>query len=178
MRPWRRGTLLWVCYFHIFVVRGGHVSDNQHLTALTRRGAMGSSAASRAWATRWQRFQAPRFGGLPTAFGCIRLLGGRRMPLCLPLKPTHVHFSAGELNGGGSFVPITVENRLVRQPRHMGWRRTTITARPVRTADRTPAHGPVPLPRRGPGGCCRRGRRWPRRLIGNCRAPFESATAR
>lgn len=27
-----------------------------------------------------------------------------------------------------------------------------MTARPVWTADRTPAHGPVPLPRRGPGG--------------------------
>lgn len=29
----------------------------------------------------------------------------------------------------------------------------------------------APAPR-GPGGCCRRGRRWPRRLIGNCRAPL------
>lgn len=33
----------------------------------------------------------------------------------------------------------------------MGWRRTTMTARPERAADRAPAHGPVPLPRRGPG---------------------------
>lgn len=53
-----------------------------------------------------------------------------------------------------------------------------MTARPVWTADRAPAHGPVPLPRRGPGGVLPARAPLARRLIGNCRAPFESATAR
>ena len=48
--------------------------------------------------------------------------------------------------------------------------RATIEARPERAADRAPAHGRTPLPPRGPVGCCRRGTRRPRRLIGKCRA--------
>ena len=46
----------------------------------------------------------------------------------------------------------------------------TIEARPERAADRAPAHGRTSLPPRGPVGCCRRGARRPRRLIGKCRA--------
>lgn len=48
--------------------------------------------------------------------------------------------------------------------------RATIEARPERAADRAPAHGRTSLPPRGPVGCCRRGTRRPRRLIGKCRA--------
>lgn len=48
--------------------------------------------------------------------------------------------------------------------------RATIEARPERAADRAPAHGRMSLPPRGPVGCCRRGTRRPRRLIGKCRA--------
>lgn len=48
--------------------------------------------------------------------------------------------------------------------------RATIEARPERAADRAPAHGRTSLPPRGPVGCCRRGARRPRRLIGKCRA--------
>lgn len=48
--------------------------------------------------------------------------------------------------------------------------RATIEARPGRAADRAPAHGRTSLPPRGPVGCCRRGARRPRRLIGKCRA--------
>ena len=48
--------------------------------------------------------------------------------------------------------------------------RATIEARPERAADRAPAHGRMSLPPRGPVGCCRRGARRPRRLIGKCRA--------
>ena len=48
--------------------------------------------------------------------------------------------------------------------------RATIEARPERAAERAPAHGRTSLPPRGPVGCCRRGTRRPRRLIGKCRA--------
>lgn len=48
--------------------------------------------------------------------------------------------------------------------------RATIEARPERAADRAPAHGRMSLPPRGPVGCCQRGTRRPRRLIGKCRA--------
>lgn len=51
-----------------------------------------------------------------------------------------------------------------------GSSRATIEARPERAADRAPAHGRTSLPPRGPVGCCRRGTRRPRRLIGKCRA--------
>lgn len=51
-----------------------------------------------------------------------------------------------------------------------GLSRATIEARPERAADRAPAHGRTSLPPRGPVGCCRRGTRRPRRLIGKCRA--------
>ena len=61
------------------------MSDNQHLNRADDAGdgvigsfeGMGDTLAT---------FQAPRFGGLPTAFGCIRLLGGRRMPLLPPTQ--------------------------------------------------------------------------------------------
>lgn len=52
----------------------------------------------------------------------------------------------------------------------LGPSRATIEARPERAADRAPAHGRTSLPPRGPVGCCRRGARRPRRLIGKCRA--------
>lgn len=52
----------------------------------------------------------------------------------------------------------------------LGPSRATIEARPGRAADRAPAHGRTSLPPRGPVGCCRRGARRPRRLIGKCRA--------
>lgn len=55
--------------------------------------------------------------------------------------------------------------------------RATIEARPERAADRAPAHGRTSLPPRGPVGCCRRGTRRPRRLIGKCRAGAAAGNA-
>ena len=60
----------------------------------------------------------------------------------------------------------------------LGPSRATIEARPERAADRAPAHGRTSLPPRGPVGCCRRGARRPRRLIGKCRAGAEGEAIR
>lgn len=48
-------------------------------------------------------------------------------------------------------------------------------SKPVWAADRAPAYGRLSLPRRGPGGYCRRRRRRFRRLIGNCRTSGKMA---
>lgn len=68
------------------------------------------------------------------------------------------------MNVACSRTSITVE---IVSP---GPSRATIEALPERAADRAPAHGRTSLPPRGPVGCCRRGTRRPRRLIGKCRA--------
>lgn len=82
--------------------------------------------------------------------------------------PSAATFKAGtgglSLTAGRKGTSITVE---IVSP---GPSRATIEARPERAADRAPAHGRTSLPPRGPVGCCRRGTRRPRRLIGKCRA--------
>lgn len=74
------------------------------------------------------------------------------------------HKECPQLPPGHLRTSITVE---IVSP---GPSRATIEARPERAADRAPAHGRTSLPPRGPVGCCRRGTRRPRRLIGKCRA--------
>lgn len=74
--------------------------------------------------------------------------------------------------------PITVRNELFDTPLMHFPGVGYDSSKPERAADRAPAYGRLPLPRRGPGGCCRRGRRRFRRLIGNCRTSGKMATAR
>ena len=69
-----------------------------------------------------------------------------------------------------SFLTSHLRTSITVEIVSLGLSRATIEARPERAADRAPAHGRTSLPPRGPVGCCRRGTRRPRRLIGKCRA--------